>query len=538
MTHPGWTHASALAELGRLSASGVLGFYTDIEVTEIVAVPPGQTPVGMLALVVAEDRTGAPELKAGFLNTERVKLKTLPGWTFGVMRYVLPVSALPGILNDSVDKGSWSGSSHSLTFGPLIPRPPTFVPPDSVREVPLNKVLKNNFWNGSYVFEWSNNNKQTLAPLFDDARRVRELSEKISNYAPIGLASLSDRLGNVIVQLPVTVLMVKFHKLTQTGSFSVDLAWHPNATPRPVRAACEMRHDGVITAYGSSLLQAGQTPLPMTPVGGTFQGIVWDDTHNVIVAATGQSAFIESINLNIRTLPSEPRLFTIPDKNGSATQQRVGVSGGSVTSTVGTPREQSENWTDRRMYREELSRLAADRRFVQYRPDTANAAAERARALADIRFLLQKHGEAAAWLWDPYLSGRDLLETLFFCSHSGTELRALTDAEPIPGSAVSRATFVAEQKSVLDANKGNLQGLRLEYRARVGAVGWGFHDRFLIFPKAERGALAWSLGTSVNSLGTQHHILQQVGDGQLVMDAFADLWDQLTKPEHLVWKAP
>ena len=42
------------------------------------------------------------------------------------------------------------------------------------------------------------------------------------------LASLSDRIGNVIVQLPVTVLMAKFRKITKSGEFAVDLAWHPN----------------------------------------------------------------------------------------------------------------------------------------------------------------------------------------------------------------------------------------------------------------------------------------------------------------------
>lgn len=58
------------------------------------------------------------------------------------------------------------------------------------------------------------------------------------------------------------------------------------------------------------------------------------------------------------------------------------------------------------------------------------------------------------------------------------------------------------------------------------------------FPKADEAALAWSLGTSVNSLGTEHHILQKVDDGQLVADAFVDLWEQLNKPEHLIWKKP
>jgi hypothetical protein len=91
---------------------------------------------------------------------------------------------------------------------------------------------------------------------------------------------------------------------------------------------------------------------------------------------------------------------------------------------------------------------------------------------------------------------------------------------------------------VLKQRGGNLERLRLEYRGRTGPDGWAFHDRFLIFPGAPDGASAWSLGTSVNSLGKAHHILQKVSNPALVAGAFEDLWATLSKPEHLIWKVP
>jgi hypothetical protein len=99
-------------------------------------------------------------------------------------------------------------------------------------------------------------------------------------------------------------------------------------------------------------------------------------------------------------------------------------------------------------------------------------------------------------------------------------------------------TFAEKQRETFASTKSNLHGLRLEYRIKTGPAGWAFHDRFLIFPKIDSGALAWSLGTSLNSLGKRHHILQQVDDGQLVMDAFDELWQELNEPEHLIWKTP
>jgi hypothetical protein len=80
--------------------------------------------------------------------------------------------------------------------------------------------------------------------------------------------------------------------------------------------------------------------------------------------------------------------------------------------------------------------------------------------------------------------------------------------------------------------------LSLEYRIRIGQAGFKFHDRFLIFPRIEEPPLAWSLGTSVNGVGKAHHILQRVDNGRLIMDAFAELWDQLTGSRHLIWKTP
>lgn len=94
----------------------------------------------------------------------------------------------------------------------------------------------------------------------------------------------------------------------------------------------------------------------------------------------------------------------------------------------------------------------------------------------------------------------------------------------------------SEQADQLEAAKGNCHGLQLEFRIREGGAGWGFHDRFIIFPRAQGSALAWSLGTSINSFGDEHHILQKVSHGEPIAQAFQDLWGQLEGERHLIWK--
>ncbi|WP_198411770.1 hypothetical protein [Microvirga flavescens] len=96
----------------------------------------------------------------------------------------------------------------------------------------------------------------------------------------------------------------------------------------------------------------------------------------------------------------------------------------------------------------------------------------------------------------------------------------------------------SRQREAFSNANSNFRGLELEFRGCFGARGWDFHDRFLIFPQTSEGSLAWSLGTSVNSLGKKHHMLQRVGDGQLIADAFLELWNHLDEPQHLIWKRP
>ncbi|PRE02950.1 hypothetical protein C6P77_06280 [Burkholderia ambifaria] len=95
-----------------------------------------------------------------------------------------------------------------------------------------------------------------------------------------------------------------------------------------------------------------------------------------------------------------------------------------------------------------------------------------------------------------------------------------------------------EIRQTLNGCQSNWRGLKLELRVQTGSTGWDFHDRFLIFPSGPDGAMAWSLGTSVNSVGKAHHILQKVDNAQLVVDAFTDLWELLSESDHLIWKKP
>ncbi len=540
MTETDWTPEASLAALRRLTERGTLGFYTRVEATEIIAFPPErQPPVNVLTLLVAEEAPDTTDAEPPFLNPERITVAGLRNWRFGIRRYVTPIDRIVPLFEQLATSGVWDASGEALCQNADKAQPPQFVPPDALQEIPWNRVLKNNFWNGSYVIEWADTTKANLAPLFASPYQMQALSEAIQAHIPIGLASLSDRWGNIVLQLPVTVLMAQFGG-QQDGTFVVETGWHPHATQRPLRATVELEFDNVVTGYQSVAVEGERTLLPLPPGPGIHRGSLWDDANGLILAATGSSAFIRSVGMNLQPIAPEPRVFSLPDGSGGHQPQRVQIYD-SLQSLVG-PSESDGNggWTRRRMYRDETTRLVQERRFVQYRPQSDQKVLEHQKALDDIRYLIRRYGEEGAWLWDPYLSALDILKTLFFSPHRGSDLRGLTAQEEPPCQSAHDGTgdFKQRQIDTFASAQSNFYGLKLEYRARSGSAGWAFHDRFLIFPRRESGALAWSLGTSVNSVGKAHHILQRVDDGQQVMDAFVELWDELQGPNHLIWKVP
>lgn len=433
-----WDSEIARKELTRLTQPGVLGFYTHFEATVLFAFPPGQRePINVFSLLVAEERLPAASEEPHYLNPERIVLRSLRDWTFGIQRYVKPIADLMPAFVVLCESKTWCGSGHPLQTAELVSIPTQFVRPDDFGVVPLNRVLKNNFWNGSHVFEWADANKAALQPLFDDPPRLQELSEAVRVFVPLGLASLSDRLGNIVLQLPITALIAKFAELRVSGDFTLSIAWHPKATARPLRASCAMEYDKAIPAFNSVSVEGPQTLLPMRDGQGLHRCVLWDDENRILLAATGEMSFVNQIVMNMLMLDPEPRVFTLSDGKGGEKTVRLGLTPKPMKVTAGEPKsDPAGNWTQRRMYREETDRLFAERRFVQYKP--VSGAQLHDEALGHVRDLIDRHGEEGVWLWDPFLSADDVINTLFHCRFSGSNLRALTAGSRPPTDGPQR----------------------------------------------------------------------------------------------------
>ncbi|MDR3572082.1 MAG: VPA1262 family N-terminal domain-containing protein [Candidatus Pacebacteria bacterium] len=356
------------ADIARFTTPDVLGFYTHFEATEIFVVrDDDHIPHNVFSILVAEERAETAIARPRYLGS-RIRLNSLAGWAFGIKQTVRPIAELAPIFERFSESKEWRVSDQPLHVGALSPASTQFVPPDSTTTSPLNHVLKNNFWNGSYILELMDTTKTVLQPLFDEPKRLQELSAAVRRQIPISLASLSDRLGNVVVQFPITVQTATFAKNRLTGEAIINVGWHPQATPRPLRASCEMQFDNAITAYASTRIERPISSLPTADGQGMQRCVLWDDQFQVILAATEPTAFINTIGVTLQTSDPEPRIFTLKDPGGVERQIRVALSTATESTVTAPQRDLGEEWTRRRIYREEANRLAAQRRFVQYKP--------------------------------------------------------------------------------------------------------------------------------------------------------------------------
>ena len=253
-----------------------------------------------------------------------------------------------------------------------------FIPPDSFEYVSLNKVLKNNFWNGSYIVEWHDTHKIKLLPLLKSPPLLQALSNEVHKYCPIALASVSDRLGNFILQIPVTVMQARFNHSKKGNDLRIDVEWHPQATPRPLRVDCEMEYDKNINGYGSFEVTDESIIIPMSYDYGLHKGLVWDDENSLILAATSPSSFLKSISLGMGIIENEPRIFTVNNEPVKiSVQQKSNRSIGEISSN-------QDSWVQKRLYREEKERLSKQRKFVQYKPKQGQKEQEHFKAISDV----------------------------------------------------------------------------------------------------------------------------------------------------------
>lgn len=553
-----------VSDLKSLLEPGLLGHYTWMESVEVIAFvrdkkSGAQDVRNIFSIYIAEQGNMPPEPEQKFLSGPKSKrLSGLKDWNFRVSRRPISITRLIESLEDYSRDGKWVPFEGQLAVGELIASPAWFCPADARREVPLNRILKNNFWSGSHVLELKDHTKSMLQELAGMQSRWEELSTWIKGFLPLDLARVHDRIGDIVLQVPANALRVQFRKRSE-GAMNLRVAWNPQVKPRPVTVECRVEQDGLICMQREDLPE-GFLEWPLPPASGEMRFSVYDAEKKLLLDATPPlQVYAGSLALESRSKTLlAPRRFRAlgPDGHLAHHEVRLWGSAPSQESTEGNlpPRI---DWLARRELRAQMTQLVQSKRFLQYGVAQGEARSEQTRALRDIRELIQTVSQGAVYLWDPYLSANDILNTLAFCDETGTTLRALTAGkqadqkqstaicprcaaktrlEQKPGPSIQEK-WIDQQCQLLESAFPDPPRMRIEFRISSGDHR-GFHDRFLIFPGLGRDrSRVWSLGASINHIGAQHCIVQEVAYPEPVLDAFSKFWEKSTDDENLIWRS-
>lgn len=522
-------------EFDLLIQQGNLGFYTSCEVTHVTVFDKvtKQAHNYYTVFVFEERRIRNPEPE--YLTEKPLFLSKR--FSLSIMQYQIEIADAKQAYEKLISASAICDiGCGQLNIGGFKKLSKQFIPHDSTKTITLNKGLKNNFKNGSYILELFDMQKPLTALL--SKKELQLAAQKLHEILPINLFVLSERVGNVVFQFPSQILNVNFKtdKEEQALEFSLSI---DNRISNPQRYLVMVTNEFDDNYVGFGIKeQVEQTGFTLnTGDTGTLNQIKIIDKETQLIVSLAATSFMRSIRMKMHMGSRFGNDRTIIDRSGHTILLPV-----DSRDSFGIPGKEELEWKDhirRRQYQMDLERLENQMKFIQYGSQGKN---DQEKAMHDIRKLIEKFEDSKIYLWDPYLSADDILNTLYFTRHYNTELRAITSGilkkrNNIDGTNYSDIKiWIADQKKIFETRSNNY-GIKLEVRCQHGNYGFPFHDRFLIFISEEDTAQAFSLGTSINSLGSAHHIVQEVNHPQHIVDAFEQLWNALDNKDCLVWNS-
>lgn len=536
-----------------LQSDGYVGYYKKCEIIEIFGFMKGaKYPFNIYTLVIFED-TNKKESET-YLTESLEKFKEVKNIKWGIKRRIVDIKVANELFNDLLEDKNIEDFFEKIILlsKQYIQTSNTFLKPQ------INYILKNNFHNGSYIIEGFNNEKENLKFLLDNPVTLNDFSERVSDLIPIKIGNISDRLGNIIFQFPINLFKFKTTLLPSDQGFYLDFEYHKRLKEDlDLQIIVENTIDNSVLDSTSQKINGQNKILISTSDVVRYQ--IRKKKDDLIVYKNDFNTF-KQMECNINARSPQDRIFLINNKKINvkitALQEEFGV---------GKTEKSYNNWIIDRKYDQELKELEKNLSFIQY----FGKKNEDEKALDDIRFLIRKYGNQGVYIWDPYLSATDIKNTLYYSNIANINLKAITGLKQskisnkkqrkqrkcrlslskikcfsrfthlrkysTSKSKRSKKQTIDEMRCEFEKDDKNYLFLNLEVRGKIGNGGYGFHDRFLLFPTEQ--PKVWSLGTSVNQLGKSHHILQQVKNAQHILNAFNELWNELNSEECVVWKS-
>jgi len=382
----------------------------------------------------------------------------------------------------------------------------------------LQKVLKPNFWGDTYIIEFISIDNP-FSCIFT-TNEFDKINLKIKELSNIDLLSINDRIGSFIFQFPITIISANCNIFFNWCKARLSIEFHNHLVQSlDIYTLVNTKFDDVITGFNAieGIVDNFEFDLGDS---NNFEYLIINKNKKIIykhfMGNYLRHVFISG-NFNIQY--SEPR--TIPYKKKKTVE--IELFNHNLIS-VG-----NDHNIDDRIQNRILNNSIIKQSGDFYVFDMG----QRVEALNCIREKINNYSGSSSeiWLWDPYLRCEDIFNTLYYANKIGIIMKCITSYKKIKNlkkqfdeELIDFETFKNEQKQAFHSS--NNIGINLEFRSTHDQIGSNFHDRFLIFLPEDNSKLPiiYSLGTSINSLGLGHHVIQRTLDPRKIVYYFDKLW--------------
>ena len=362
--------------------------------------------------------------------------------------------------------------------------------------------------------------------------QFKKMTSIIYDAVPIDLFSVSDRIGNFVFQFPSLNVKVSY----KMDDKERQLTYHVSFD-----SECEADAEFILLSEGAfddSMISLGAKTFGQSGCNTTF--LVGDasrlckttiiDMKRQMILSRQETSLMRKIISVFQVGAQYGELRIIYDEKGNVVNTIEPVS--AMNCCVGPPViRMRDDHIEKRQYSRRVEELYARAEFRRYGRDLKPQ-----KALEDVIALMNRAKTGKVYLWDPYLTVEDILHTWYFTKSMNVTLYAITSGEIAEKNNMNVYSWIEQQQEIME-KRSNHYGIHVEFRCQWADYGYKFHDRFLMILGSDRNKPSvWSLGTSVNSLGKKHHIIQSVEHPRMMVDAFEELWNELDVPECLVWK--